>query len=86
MFNFSCITKLTTSEILSQSDRLFTMDTRALNHVLTHSSDYQKPSQVRYNLSRILGEGACQCVYCYPRVTSEIISGVLFVEGAISAA
>ncbi|KAG2339110.1 cytochrome P450 [Suillus weaverae] len=39
------------------SDRLFTMDTRALNHVLTHSSDYQKPSQVRYNLSRILGEG-----------------------------
>lgn len=39
------------------SDRLFTMDTRALNHVLTHSSDYQKPPQVRYNLSRILGEG-----------------------------
>lgn len=39
------------------SDRLFTMDTRALNHVLTHSSDYQKPSQVRYNLARILGEG-----------------------------
>ncbi|KAG0696180.1 cytochrome P450 [Suillus ampliporus] len=33
------------------------MDTRALNHVLTHSSDYQKPSQVRYSLSRILGEG-----------------------------
>ncbi|KAG0696191.1 cytochrome P450 [Suillus ampliporus] len=32
------------------------MDTRALNHVLTHSSDYQKPSQVRYSLSRILGE------------------------------
>lgn len=39
------------------SDRLFTMDTRALNHVLTHSSDYQKPAQVRYNLARILGEG-----------------------------
>ncbi|KAG9318254.1 cytochrome P450 [Chiua virens] len=39
------------------SDRLFTMDTRAINHVLTHSSDYQKPSQVRYNLSQILGEG-----------------------------
>jgi cytochrome P450 len=39
------------------SDRLFTMDTRALNHVLTHSSDYQKPPQVRYNLARILGEG-----------------------------
>ncbi|EGO00976.1 hypothetical protein SERLA73DRAFT_178985 [Serpula lacrymans var. lacrymans S7.3] len=39
------------------SNRLFTMDTRALNHVLTHSLDYQKPEQVRYNLSRVLGEG-----------------------------
>ncbi|KAH7910533.1 cytochrome P450 [Hygrophoropsis aurantiaca] len=38
-------------------DRLFTMDLRALNHVLTHSLDYQKPEQVRYNLSQILGEG-----------------------------
>ncbi|KAG8215243.1 cytochrome P450 [Butyriboletus roseoflavus] len=33
------------------------MDTRALNHVLTHSSDYQKSSQTRYSLSQILGEG-----------------------------
>ncbi|KIJ62084.1 hypothetical protein HYDPIDRAFT_114926 [Hydnomerulius pinastri MD-312] len=39
------------------TDRLFTLDTRAINHVLTHSSDYQKPSQVRYNLSQVLGEG-----------------------------
>ncbi|KAF8131040.1 cytochrome P450 [Boletus edulis] len=39
------------------SDRLFTMDMRAINHVLTHSNDYEKPSQVRYNLSQILGEG-----------------------------
>ncbi|KAN0097938.1 Cytochrome P450 [Tylopilus felleus] len=39
------------------SNRLFTMDTRAINHVLTHSNDYQKPAQVRYNLSKILGEG-----------------------------
>jgi len=39
------------------SDRLFTMDTRALNHVLANSSDYQKPSQVRYNLGRLFGEG-----------------------------
>jgi hypothetical protein len=60
------------------------MDTRALNHVLTHSSDYQKPPQLRYNLARILGEGACQCVYCYPPV-SDMVSGVLFVEGTISA-
>jgi hypothetical protein len=61
------------------------MDTRALNHVLTHSSDYQKPPQVRYNLARILGEGAYQCVYCSPAV-SDVVSGVLFVEGTISAA
>ncbi|KAN0097940.1 Cytochrome P450 [Tylopilus felleus] len=39
------------------SSRLFTMDTRAINHVLIHSNDYQKPAQVRYNLSQILGEG-----------------------------
>ncbi|KAF9239085.1 cytochrome P450 [Melanogaster broomeanus] len=39
------------------TNRLFTMDTRAINHVLTHSTDYQKPSQVRYSLSQILGEG-----------------------------
>ncbi|KAI5118119.1 hypothetical protein M0805_008028 [Coniferiporia weirii] len=38
-------------------DRLFTMDTRALNHVLTHSVDYQKPAQARFNLSRLLGDG-----------------------------
>ncbi|KAF8436842.1 cytochrome P450 [Boletus edulis BED1] len=39
------------------SDRLFTMDMQVINHVLTHSNDYEKPSQVRYNLSQILGEG-----------------------------
>ena len=33
------------------------MDTRAINHVLTHSNDYQKPAQIRYTLSQILGEG-----------------------------
>jgi len=42
---------------LLNTHRLCTMDTRALNHILTHSYDYQKPEQVRYNLSRIMGEG-----------------------------
>jgi cytochrome P450 len=37
--------------------RLCTMDTRAINHILTHSYDYQKPEQVRYSLSQILGHG-----------------------------
>ncbi|KAF9236874.1 cytochrome P450 [Melanogaster broomeanus] len=34
-------------------NRLFTMDTRAINHVLTHSTDYHKPSQMRYTLSQV---------------------------------
>lgn len=38
-------------------DRLFTMDMRAINHILTHSVDYQKPPQARYNLARLLGDG-----------------------------
>ncbi|THH09705.1 hypothetical protein EW145_g1826 [Phellinidium pouzarii] len=37
--------------------RLFTMDTKALNHILTHSVDFQKPAQARFNLSRLLGDG-----------------------------
>ncbi|KAH9885221.1 cytochrome P450 [Cubamyces lactineus] len=39
------------------SDRLWTMDTRALNHILTHSADYQKPEDARRNLAKILGRG-----------------------------
>ncbi|PIL29246.1 cytochrome P450 [Ganoderma sinense ZZ0214-1] len=38
-------------------DRLWTMDPRALNHIMTHSADYQKPPQARMNLARILGKG-----------------------------
>jgi hypothetical protein len=33
------------------------MDTRALNHVLTHSEYYFKPEAARATLARILGEG-----------------------------
>ncbi|EIN07525.1 cytochrome P450 [Punctularia strigosozonata HHB-11173 SS5] len=38
-------------------DRLCTVDPRALNHILTHSADYQKPSLGRDILSRVVGEG-----------------------------
>ncbi|KAH0833995.1 cytochrome P450 [Lanmaoa asiatica] len=38
-------------------NRLFTIDTRAINHVLTHSTDYQKHSQARHTLSEIVGSG-----------------------------
>lgn len=37
--------------------RLYTMDTKALNHVLMNGYDYQKPAPSRYSLSEILGAG-----------------------------
>ncbi|KAI9068653.1 cytochrome P450 [Trametes sanguinea] len=38
-------------------DRVWTLDTRALNHVLTHSIDYQKPEMARRGLANLIGEG-----------------------------
>ena len=38
-------------------NRLYTIDTKAINHVLMNSYIYQKPESARYNLSRILGNG-----------------------------
>ncbi|OCH90175.1 cytochrome P450 [Obba rivulosa] len=38
-------------------DRLYTTDLKAVNHFLTHSSDYQKPALARFFLSKMLGEG-----------------------------
>lgn len=37
--------------------RLFTMDLKAVNHVLMNSQTYQKPAQSRFFLSRVLGDG-----------------------------
>ncbi|KAG8215922.1 cytochrome P450 [Butyriboletus roseoflavus] len=39
------------------NNQLFTVDTRAVNHVLTHSNDYQKPPDARRGLALIFGEG-----------------------------
>ncbi|KAF8960371.1 cytochrome P450 [Flammula alnicola] len=39
------------------SNRLYTIDTKALNHVLMNNYIYQRPEVARYNLSRILGNG-----------------------------
>ncbi|KAL1939456.1 hypothetical protein VTO73DRAFT_10012 [Trametes versicolor] len=39
------------------SPTLFTLDTRALHHILTHCEIYQKSAYGRRSLSRILGEG-----------------------------
>ncbi|KAI9068652.1 cytochrome P450 [Trametes sanguinea] len=37
--------------------RLWTMDTRALNHILTHSGEYRKPEANGQDLVRVLGKG-----------------------------
>ncbi|KAH8102301.1 cytochrome P450 [Cristinia sonorae] len=39
------------------SPRLYTHDERALNHIMTHSMDYQKPETARFNLTSVLGAG-----------------------------
>jgi hypothetical protein len=38
-------------------NRLYTTDTKALNHVLMNDYLYEKPESARYNLSQILGSG-----------------------------
>ncbi|EIN06514.1 cytochrome P450 [Punctularia strigosozonata HHB-11173 SS5] len=42
---------------LFNSNRLYTIDPRALSHILSHSVEFQKPALGRYNLGRIVGEG-----------------------------
>lgn len=37
--------------------RLFTLDPKAVNHVLMNNYIYQKPTAARYHLSQILGNG-----------------------------
>ena len=37
--------------------RLYTVDTKAINHVLMNDYIYEKPEPARYNLSQILGSG-----------------------------
>ncbi|TFK67144.1 cytochrome P450 [Pluteus cervinus] len=37
--------------------RLYTMDPKALGHILMNSEDYEKPDSVRYVLSQIVGSG-----------------------------
>lgn len=63
-----------------QIPRLCTLDVRALNHIIMHVDDYEKPEETRYNLSRILGEG----VWLFSLTENFLIRsiGLLFVEGA----
>jgi len=38
-------------------NRLFTVDTKALNHIVMNSHIYRKPEPARYALSQLLGDG-----------------------------
>lgn len=40
-----------------QMNRLYTTDTKALNHILMNSGLYHKPEPMRYNLGQLLGSG-----------------------------
>ncbi|EKM59824.1 uncharacterized protein PHACADRAFT_138071 [Phanerochaete carnosa HHB-10118-sp] len=42
---------------LFSTKRLWTVDTRALNHIMTHHTIYQRPPAVRYDFSRLVGSG-----------------------------
>ncbi|KAJ3728054.1 cytochrome P450 [Lentinula guzmanii] len=44
-------------QVLLGHERLFTMDTKALNHILMNHKLYQKREVARYHLGRILGKG-----------------------------
>ncbi|KAH9930922.1 cytochrome P450 [Fomitopsis serialis] len=44
-------------KVSMNADALLMLDTKAVNHVLTHSHDYPKPEIARFNLGLILGKG-----------------------------
>lgn len=58
------------------------MDNRAINFVLSNSSNFQKPQTIRNNLGRLFGQG----MHVILQVTDDqglmlYIIGVLFAEG-----
>lgn len=63
--------------------RLYTTDTKALNHVLMNSNDYQKPEAARYSLNRVVGTGMYSTIYTtwFRLYANMTIQGVLVVEG-----
>lgn len=48
-----------------QLPTLLTIDPRTINHVLTHTTDYEKPLESLKDLARILGEGQ------YPSISAQ---------------
>jgi hypothetical protein len=59
-------------------DRLFTMDTKAINYVLMNSDNFPKPEIVRYSLSRLLGDGSfIECFQNEVQLILGVIKGYL---------
>ncbi|KAL5478248.1 hypothetical protein ACEPAI_2432 [Sanghuangporus weigelae] len=62
-------------------DQLFTIDTRAINHILTHSFDYQKTKESRFFLSRLLGNGEFLIFFSPSRLFIDLaLAGILVTE------
>jgi hypothetical protein len=57
------------------------MDTRAINHVL-HSSDYHKPSYLRYGVAQLLGEGKIVRRLASGTLSYRQLIGLVFAEGS----
>ena len=60
------------AQALLQMDRLFTIDTKAINHVLMNSYDYWKPEGIRYTASRIFGKGDVLISHCITSILTII--------------
>ena len=64
-----------------------TKDFRAVNHVLTHSMDYEKPMEGRKALARFLGDGEFTWVdtTTFPKCLNvHSFVGILVTEGVYS--
>lgn len=65
-----------------QEPLLCTMDSRAINHVLSHPYNYQKPEVARYLLSGIVGGGGYAVFVISTNLSScWIHTGILLAEG-----
>lgn len=42
--------------MVSPQERMYTTDLKALNHILMNNTDYPKPEEARWSLSRIVGQ------------------------------
>ena len=58
-----------------------TKDFRAINHVLTHSMDYEKPIEGRKALARFLGDGEFILSILRYKMSEHGYAGILVTEG-----